>query len=992
MTDLTGISGVPTTSTADGEIDGSEAAQPRVPGVVVGLGGSAGSLHAFERFFTGLPRNSPMAFVVVSHLDPGLPSLLPDVLQRCTILPVMAITDGLALQADHVYVAPPGFSVAISNGTLLLEALERAQGMVIDAFFTSLAADQRERAVGVVLSGMGSDGVQGLRAIKASGGLALAQEPGSAEFPAMPENAVAAVLLDRTLPPEDLAAYLYERVANENLLDPEALVASHGTADLQKILLLIRSRLGHDFTQYKTGTLLRRIDRRLKSHRLQGLAAYLEHLYDYPDEVEALFHDLTINVTSFFRDADAFVRLKDELRSTLSGELQETVRVWVVGCASGEEAYSVAMVLHELRDELGASFSVQVFATDIDPASIQRARLGVYPHGTEVVVSAERLQRYFQRTDEGYQVLSVIRDSVIFALHNTFSDPPFTRLDLLSCRNMLIYLNTELQQRILSVFHYALNPGGLLFLGTSESLGQEREHFMALDDHWRIYRRGSERAQPILTGPITLRSGILSPELIREPGPIQPLPRHRTLAAQLQRLLLDQYALPTVAVNAAGNIVFAHGRTGRYLELPSDTSGPNNVLNMVRDGLRYELATAMEQVQREQQEVVLQSLNIETDVRVRVTLRPLHLAEQRFILISFQEVSLPETAVRASVTELDEFQALKHELQYSREAQHATSEEMRISIEELRSTNEEYQTTIEELKSTNEELRTSKEELQSLNEELITTHSEHQRMITELAHTNDDMKNLLESAGIATLFLSNDLRIKRFTPKVTSVIRLLTSDVGRPISDFSSGLQYPHFLRDLQQVVDTLLPLDVQVQARDDAWYVMRISPYRTSDNFIDGVVVTLTHIGTVKRLESELGTSLLSAQALLEHMPDAMGVFDQDLRLVSGNQPFFQLMRTTAERARGRRLVDLGNDSLQLADIQQRLDDVVLTEDALISYLIDLEVPDGGRQPFKVEAWPVISSDGHYGVYLLLLENLSGVVQQMAQNNAVTGDLPGEP
>jgi len=966
----------------------SATADPQTLGAVVGVGGSAGSLLAFERFFTGLPSGSHMSFVVVSHLDPAKPSMMPELLQRCTLLPVVVITDGLPLQTDHVYVAPPGFSVSIMHGTLLLEALEGTRGKVIDAFFTSLAADQRERAVGVVLSGMGQDGTQGLHAIKAHGGLALAQDPESAEFSSMPQSAVASGLVDQVLSAEELAAYLYERFANDHLLDPEALVASHGTAELSKILLLIRSRLGHDFTQYKPSTLLRRIDRRLKSHRLQGLSVYLKFLQEHPEELEALFHDLTINVTSFFRDPDAFVHLKEQVRLMLVSEPQESLRAWVAGCASGEEAYSVAMVLQELRDEIGASFTVQVFATDIDPASIRSARTGLYPHSIEQVVSEDRLQRFFQRIDAGYQIRSVIRESVVFALHNTFSDPPFTRLELVCCRNMMIYLKPDLQQQILSVFHYALQPGGLLFLGTSESLGEEGAHFTALDRHWRIYRRGNDRARPLLSGPISLRGREVSSPPGRSAVPAL-LPKQGGMSGLIQRTLLQQFAPPAVVVNAAGDIMFAHGRTGRYLELPSGASGTNNVLNMVRDGLRYELTRALEMVRRDHHELTLQSLNAETDEHLRLTLRPLNVAEQRLILISFHDVAPTDVNEGIPVTQLDELRALRHELLDSREALHANSEEMMISVEELRSTNEEYQTTIEELKSTNEELMTSKEELQSLNEELITTNSEHQRMITDLGQANDDMKNLLESAGIATLFLSNDLKIKRFTPKVTGVIRLLPGDLGRPISDFSSGLQYPQFLRDLQQVVDTLTPQDVQVQAQDGTWYALRISPYRTSDNFIDGVVVTLTHIGAVKTLEAELVKSLLPAEALLTHMPDAMGVFDQQLRLIVGNQPLYTLLRTTAVRARGEQLAHLGNDPLQLAEIQQRLDDVVLTEVALRAYLTDLDVPGVGRQPFKVEAWPAVSDDGQHAVYLLLLENLSGVVPWLVHNNPDDGSTP---
>ena len=953
------------------------------PKAVVGIGGSAGALDAYERFFAGLPLGSQMAFVVVSHLDPRRESLMPEILQRCTVLPVLPISDDLALQADHVYVTPPGFSVTLQAGHLRLTPLTAAKGHTIDAFFRALAEDQQEKAVGVILSGMGNDGAAGLRAIKAAGGQVMVQDPLTAEFPAMPTAAVSSGLADAVLSAEDIAPRLYELITHTAMLSPADLPAE-GQGDLHNILLLVRSRSGQDFTGYKTSTLVRRIDRRMKSQGFESLSAYLRFLSDTPGELDTLVQDLTINVTRFFRDPDAFARLKEYLRSNLlTREPDElSVRVWVAGCSTGEEAYSVAMVLRELTEELGKPFNVQIFATDIDNQAINAARLGVYPPSIAQIISSERLERYFRRVDEGYQIQGFLRESVVFALHNTFSDPPFTRLDLLCCRNLLIYLKSELQSRVLAVFHYALKPGGLLFLGTSETLGPEKDHFSALDSHWRIYRRGPEAARPLASDQFTARGNLGQQMLRRAARPSSELrPQLRTLSQQAQRVLLSQYAPPAVVINTQGDILFVNGQTGPYLTLPSGASSPNNVLDMVQDGLRYELAAAITAVRREQRELTLSHHPADEGPQptLEITLRPLHGPEQDLLLLIFrQRAEAGQTPPEQPAEQYDRVQSLKAALQHTRESLQATVEESLISLEELKSTNEEYQTTIEELKSTNEELMTSKEELQSLNEELITTNSEHQRVIAELGQANDDMNNLLESAGIATLFLDSELRIKRFTPHFANVIRLRRSDVGRPISDFHLKLRYPPFLSDIARVLSTLLPSETQVQTVDGHWYLLRITPYRTASNFIDGVVVALTNLDTVKRLESEASHAADYAQALLERMPDAVVAFDADKQLLAANPAFYRLLAISAAQSLGLGLQSLGSPALTSSEVQRGLDQLIASGEPLQDVLLNIDVPGVGTQPFKLEAWPVMAASGPPSTYLLLLENLAPIARQL--------------
>lgn len=971
---------------------------PRPPTAVVGIGGSAGALDGYERFFLSFPEGSGAALVVVPHLDPHHKGLMPELLQRCTALPVVEIEDGMQLQADHVYVIPPGRGLGLMDGMLLLGERGEMPSMPIDAFFGSLAADQGERAVAVVLSGAGTDGTRGVGAIKENFGRVFVQDPRSAEYPSMPQSAAATRLADAVLPPEELADGLYAALTRTPAHVDLGEEGGRPDPTLQKILLLIRSRTGQDFTGYKKSTLVRRIDRRMKSHRIDRVGQYVRFLQENPREVEALVSDLTINVTSFFRDPEAFEQLAEHLRSyiVMNKADVDTFRVWVAGCSTGEEAYSVAILLNEVLEGLGSNHTlkVQVFATDIDKAAIDVARQAIYPGKITYNVSPERLERYFVPRDGGYQVRADIRDMVIFALHNTFGDPPFTRLDLLCCRNLLIYLNAELQKRVLSLFHYALRPGGLLFLGASETAGSggDRDRFSVLSVRWRIYRRGEGEASPLPIAPPPTGQALG----LGEDGMRPLLPRPRLDVPQLaQNLLLSDYAPPAVVVNDQGDILYVNGRTARYLELQPGRASMN-VLEMARDGLRYELPAALRDANAERREVTLRGLHVVADgvdVALDLTVRPLPAGDQWLLLVLFNEhPDEPQGAGASPVT--DHARVLERELKHAKETLQATIEEMAVSMEELRSTNEELQAANEELQSTNEELISSKEELQSLNEELITINAEHERVIHDLAQANDDMKNLLDSAGIATVFLDNDLRIKRFTPRITGILNLISADIARPITDISLNLRYERqdFTRDLRRVLDTLMPFETQVRAHDEAWYLMRISPYRTSDNFIDGAVVTFTNIGTVKALEEQVQQVQAYAEAALNALHEPVAVLDGEQRLVTGNRALYGLLGAEPAQVRGHRLYNAGNFVLDVPDLQQVLRDTLATEEPVIDHLIDLPVPGRGSRKTKVEVQPIVSEDGQSAVFLLMLEDVTGLVERAAREGEdVTGDVSRE-
>ena len=677
---------------------------PTVPPLrVVGIGGSAGALDGYERLFLGIPPVNGMAFVVVSHLDPGHRGLMPDILARCTSMPVVQIEEGMTVLADRVHVIPPGYSLGLINGTLHLRALTEAHGMVIDTFFEALALDQRGQAVAIVLSGMGSDGTRGIRAIKKWNGQVLVENPVTAEYPSMPSSAVATGLADAVLPVEDLAVRLMGLTEHTRLLDAQELTGSGGEsgAPLQQILQLIQTRSGHDFTRYKRNTLVRRIDRRMQGQRIGNVAQYIRFLEESPGEIEALFQDFTINVTSFFRDIEAFESLKTHLRGLLlsRGQAQEPFRVWVAACSTGEEAYSVAIVLHELSEELGEehAFKVQIFATDIDQEAVSRARLGRYSRDVAYVVSPERLSRYFFLKDDHYQVRADLRESVIFAAHSTFGDPPFTRLDLLCCRNMLIYVGNELQKRILELFMYALKPSGLLFLGASETVGTEREQFVALNPRWKIFQRGEGTTglPPLGQAFRTNGAGLPLGDSSHRIGGLTGA-RHADLAGQVLRTLLADYAPPAVVIDEQGEVLYVHGRTARFLEYPPGRM-MNNVFEMVPANMRYELRSAVRQCQTERREISRRGFLIEEDGVSRfvdLTVKPLLLqgsVYQSFgaqgavsrgagpVMIIFHErldVSEDLSSGADTVTEAGQVRALELELRYGREALQATLEHL----------------------------------------------------------------------------------------------------------------------------------------------------------------------------------------------------------------------------------------------------------------------------------------------------------------------------
>ena len=841
---------------------------------VVGIGASAGGLEALELFLGHVPAGSGMAFVVVQHLDPNHRAIMAELLQRATPMPVVEIQDRMPVVPDHVYIIPPNRDLSILHGVLhLLEpAGPRGLRLPIDFFLRSLAADRQAQAIGVILSGMGSDGTLGLGAIKERAGAVFVQSPASAKFEGMPRSAMEAGVVDVVAPAEELAgrilAYLkYVPVLAGHDTDPRG----PDRSGLDKVILLLRARTGHDFSLYKKSTLYRRIERRMGLHQVGKIADYVHFLRENPQETDLLFKELLIGVTSFFRDPAVWELLKTEvLPALLEARPQGGVlRAWVPACSTGEEAYTLAILFRELLEQLrpAARYGLQIFATDLDRDAIDKARTGVYPANIAADVPEERLRRFFVREGQGYRISKEIREMVIFAPQNLAMDPPFTKLDLLTCRNLLIYLEADLQKRLLPLFHYSLHPGGFLVLGSAESVGPCADLFAPLPGKYRIFRRlellrHTEAVTfPAITG--LSRDGL---EAAPAPAPAAAQDADNSLQRVVEKLLLQGYAPAAVLTTSQGDILYISGKTGKFLE-PAAGKANLNIFAMAREGLNGALYAGFTRVVREQIPVSLKAVPVGTNggtKLVDVTLQTLAEppALQGMVLIVFTEVPPPlqgeaPEAAKPSGRIAARLAMLAQERQQAREDLQITREEMQTAQEELKSTNEELQSTNEELQSTNEELTTSKEEMQSINEELTTVNHELNAKVEELSRASDDMKNLLNSTDIATLFLDEKLKVRRFTTQTGNIFNLIPGDAGRPITDLASQLDYPGLPEDAREVLASRVPRERRVAARDGRVFQVRIMPYRTQSNHIDGIVLTFVDISDFAALEATLREAL---------------------------------------------------------------------------------------------------------------------------------------
>lgn len=844
------------------------------PFPVIGIGASAGGLEALEEFFQNVPVDSGMAYVIISHTDPGRSSLLPEIIRRRSRIPAAEVEDGMVVAPDTIFLPPSNRDLALEGTVFRLKEQKRGTTLrlPIDTFLKSLADSRGEYACCVILSGTGTDGTQGLRVIKEKGGVAVVQNTESAKYEGMPVSAMGTGLADFVLRPSEMPERLMECFSDGVVISkPKEEEGEQFPATLSKIVTTISNRMGHDFSAYKKSTLIRRIQRRMTVTRVRTPQKYLSYLHHNPAEIEALFQDLLIGVTSFFRDQEAFEYLKKEVMPDLLTRRpdEEPFRVWAAGCATGEEIYSVVIMIMECMDDLGIRKDLQVFGTDLDHKAIEKAREGLYPENIVADLTPERLKRFFEKENSLYRVRKEVREPVVFASHNVLKDPPFSRLDLLICRNLLIYLEAKAQKKILPLFHYALKPGGTLFLGTSETVGEFLDLFVPIHKKWSLYRRVdvSPALQPLIEFPTGGKAAAMAVErLLANPQPLEI--NDLAVAEATTRLLLETHTPPCVVVNRRGEISYIHGRTGKFLE-PSPGRMSVNVVDMAREGLRFELASALRKVISSGETVRREGLQVKTNgdmATFDLTVKPMGKPDslKNMIVIVFEESVQQEKHMRRTKKKESQGDAvtqrtieLEREISRVQQDHRIAMEELETSNEELKSVNEELQSSNEELQSTNEELESSREELQSLNEELSTVNAELHEKIMELSQSYTTINHVLNSTGIAILFVDRELNVLRFTQESTKLVNLIDADVGRSLTHISTNLESKTFLNDIRRSLSEHRVIESNTQTLQGCWYAVRIVPYWEQRGHIGGAVISFINIDSLiearKRL-SEAG------------------------------------------------------------------------------------------------------------------------------------------
>lgn len=925
---------------------------------VVGIGASAGGLEAFTQLLNHLPSDTGMAFVLIQHLDPSHPSLLCEILARATPMPVYEAQDGMAIAPNQIYVIPPNTLMTLAQGQLHLTARERTQKIskAVDTFFISLANERGCKAIAVVLSGSANDGTQGLESIKAAGGITFAQSSESAQVNSMPNTAIASGQVDFILTPEAIATELANISRHPYITTPSQRNIEDDIRELQDIeqidllstiFTLIQSSFGVDFTHYKRTTIQRRISRRMALHHLEKLSDYICYLQQNPSEVQALYQEILIHVTSFFRDRDVFDILKREVYPTFLRDrpIDSPIRIWVAGCSTGEEAYSIAISLLEFLEQQLHQPQIQVFATDVSDLAIERARTGIYTSSQLVDVSSDRLHRFFVPIEGGYQISKTVRERCVFARQNLLSDPPFSRMDLISCRNVLIYFGALLQKKILPMFHYGLKPAGFLMLGSSETVGELPHLFHLADRKHKIYAK-----QPALLQ--------LPMELERDYHPSESPPSRTNVVQSSQtqlselvdQIVLSQYAPVGVVVNAQLDIVQFRGQMGAYLE-PSPGQASLNVLSMVKDELRLELRTAIHHVRQEKKAIRKEGIQLKQanqSCLIQIDVAPIQLDanptsnptsdlnSDAYFLILFREMAIASVSSEADTTtrrsserkkqnkDRVELLRLEQELETTKAHLRSIIEEQQATNQDLRAANEEILSSNEELQSTNEELQTAKEEIQATNEELSTINDELFRRNTETIQVSNDFQNLLSSINIPIVMLDVDLNIRRFTPTAASLFNLISTDIGRPLSDIKHNLTIDNLEIQILEVLSSLTLRSQEVQDHQGHWYDLRIRPYRTLDNRIDGAVVVVVDVNTLKRSTDELQLARDYAEAIVQTVRDSLLILNSDFQVLRANQRFYDTFQVSPAETERACVFELGNGQWNIPQLRSLLEDLL--------------------------------------------------------------------
>jgi two-component system, chemotaxis family, CheB/CheR fusion protein len=974
--------------------DTSTTAGNASPTLVVGVGASAGGLEACQRFFREAPTDQGIAFVVILHLAPDEKSHLAEILQRTTAMEVSQVSGNQRVEPDHVYVIAPATSLGMNDGTLAVEPPGKPHHLAkpVDSFFTALAASRQESAVGIVLSGTGHDGSAGLQAIRSAGGLCLVQDPETAEYDGMPKSALDTGAADTAVPPEEMGDILRRYAATPRVRPSARQAAAPAPGDpglgLPAILELLGERYSVDFRDYKKGTLQRRTERRMELKRLSGWNDYLDELRADPEEVEALYGDLLVGVTSFFRDPEEWELLARDVVPELVDQRGDpaAVRAWSAGCATGEEAYSLAIVLLEHLEAAGSRLPVRIFASDASPGALATARRGQYPGGIAEHVSAERLKRFFRPSGEGFAVASDLRAAVTFAAHDMLSDPPFPRLDLVTCRNVLIYLEPSAHERLLERFHFALRPEGTLWLGSAETIGRRTDLFTQVPGGHRLYRATpTGRAHPYSL------AARRSPSVA--PAPAVAAPPTSTVPRSIEKLVLQRHTAPCVVVGRGLEILYFFGPTDPYLSRP-EGEARMDLLSWVRPELYAKLRAGLAEAVEGQRPVTLTGLRLEGHTearRVEIAIEPLEpgLRPGGMVLVVFRDLAATSAIPRAAGDAEGDDRSVAHQV---RQELDETREQLRTAVDELRTATEEHAASYEELlslneelQSTNEELEASKEELQCLNEELTTTNRQLEERNEELRTLTSDLDNLLTSANVPTVFLDRELRARRFTPATSAVLRVSEADLGRPLADLTLQVRDDDLLADAARVLADSTPIDAEVRGEDGRWFTRRVLPYRTAEGKVDGVCLTFHDITAQKKAAAESEYARLYAEAIIRTSRTPLLVLDMDHRVVSANQAFYVTFEIDAAETVGRRIYELGNGQWAIPRVRALLEEAPLRQEREVrDYAVDHLFENIGWRSMRLNA-DVMPRTGRADMILVSIEDVTELrkAQVAAQSRA---------
>ncbi len=902
------------------ESDEMDVTRERDPFFIVGIGASAGGLDSLEKFFKNMMDKSGMAFVVVQHLSPDYKSLMVELLSKHSKMKIHRAENNVEVLPDNVYLIPPKKNLTIYKGKLLLmEQEQHGLNLPIDIFLKSLAEDNEEHAIGIILSGTGSDGSRGIRTIKEKGGVILVQDSVSAKFDGMPSSAISTGLVDYILPPEKMPQTLLQYIKHpfSSGKGEKPIISPKKDDYTNNLFMLLKERTGIDFSLYKLTTVSRRIERRMSINQIGSLENYANFIKDSPQELNALHRELLIGVTSFFRDTEVFDIIEDQVIPTILNDkpYNGSIRFWSVGCSTGEEAYSLAMLLKKYMENIDKQYDVKIFATDVDRHAIAVASEGIYTQSIVADVPPEMINRYFTKMGNRFQVSKEIREMVIFAVHNAIKDPPFNKIDLVSCRNFLIYLNPDAQKKVLSFFQFSLNANGYMLLGSSETVGDMITHFKSIDHRCKIFRYLSDDKPSHIQG-LGGVPNLFSRNRVQREDP--PFKMRQKIIEDVKDAMIDLYSPPAIAITEDNKPLIVFGDINRFLKIPKGEFN-FDLISLLRKDLSTTVSLAIHKAARDNEGVVYNNIKVKDGEETRIfNLKVLPLKknryQQRLTLITFEEViedAFPSQAARPydlSMDSEERIQDLDQELQYTRENLQAT-------IEELETTNEELQATNEELMSSNEELQSTNEELQSVNEELITVNAEYQAKIQELIELNDDMDNLLASTDIGTIFLDKDLLVRKFTPAITRTVNLMEMDLGRPINHITHKIINEDFIADVNRVLKTLVPIEKEVQGQEMEWFLLRINPYRTKDNYIKGIVITFIDVTDKIKTQKSFQESENLYRGFFENIPHEIAyhriLLDQegnpeDVVCIDVNERFQKLFNVKKEMVAGKKMSEM--------------------------------------------------------------------------------------